>query len=140
MHLFKKKKKKTTGLLRSSGLFPGTHVATVLGGALAALSSSSLSEPPEELLSEAAGGTLLFAFMAASVGENPAIYKNVEHLFLQVSADLTLTAQTVVLFGLLIRVAVSRVHWRTAPGPGLCTGMVENTLNMVWNSLLPAEI
>lgn len=33
------------------------------------LSSSSLSEPPEELLSEAAGGTLLFASEAASVDE-----------------------------------------------------------------------
>lgn len=119
-----KRKKNSTGLLRSSGLFSGTQVATVLSGALAVLSSSSLSEPPEELLSEAAGGTLLVAFVAASVDQKPVVYKNnVEHVFLQVSADSTLTAETVVLFGLLICVTVARVHWRTAPGPGLCTGM-----------------
>lgn len=87
------------------------------------MSSSSLSEPPEELLSDAAGGMLLFAIVAVSVGESPEVYENdVEPLFLQVSADLTLTARTVVLFGLLVCVAVAQVHGRTAPGPGLCTG------------------
>lgn len=33
------------------------------------LSSSSLSEPPEELLSEATRGTLLFASVGASVDQ-----------------------------------------------------------------------
>lgn len=87
--------------MRSSGFFPGTQVPAVSGGALAVLSSSSLSEPPEELLSEAAGGTLLFAFVAVSAGENPAVHKKKKGAeSLQASADWTLTARTMVLFGL----------------------------------------
>lgn len=122
--LFKEKEKKPnfTGLWRSSGLFPGTQVATVSEGAFAVLSSSSLSEPPEELLSDAMVGMLLFAFVAASVHKNPDVYENdVKPLFLQAFADLTLTARTVVLFGLLVCVAVAQVHGRTASGPDLCT-------------------
>lgn len=62
--------KLSTSLLRSSGLFPGTRVEKILVGPLVVLSSSSLSEPPEELLSEAARGTLLVASVGVSVDEN----------------------------------------------------------------------
>lgn len=89
------------------------------------LSSSSLSEPPEELLSEAAGGTLLFASEAASADENrvkkqllPAALERLA----EASRGSTLTALAVVLIGLFAGVAAARVHRRAAPGPGICTG------------------
>lgn len=87
------------------------------------LSSSSLSEPPEELLSEAAGGTLLFASEAASVDENR-VKKQLlpAALELEASRGSTLTALAVVLIGLFAGVAAARVHRRAAPGPGICTG------------------
>lgn len=49
-----------SNLLRSAVLLPGTLGALVAaGGAPAFLSSSSLSDPPEELLSEATRGAFL---------------------------------------------------------------------------------
>lgn len=47
---------KHANLLRSAVLFPGTQGVMALGGPPAFLSSSSLSDPPEELLSEATRG------------------------------------------------------------------------------------
>lgn len=46
-------------LLRSAVLLPGALAVSKVGGAPAFLSSSSLSEPPEELLSEATSGAFL---------------------------------------------------------------------------------
>lgn len=47
---------KQNNLLRSAFLFPGTQGVLASGGARACLSSSSLSDPPEELLSEPTTG------------------------------------------------------------------------------------
>lgn len=61
-------------LLRSAVLSPGeaavSEVMAVVGGAPAFLSSSSLSDPPEELLSEATSGACLAS--PAAPDESPA--------------------------------------------------------------------
>lgn len=66
--LVKKKRQKYANLWRSAVLVPGTQGAMGLGGPPAFLSSSSLSEPPEELLSEATSGAFLPASEHTSAG------------------------------------------------------------------------
>lgn len=58
---------KDANLLRSAVLLPGAWGVLAAGGAPAFLSSSSLSDPPEELLSEATRG----AFCPSPAGRAP---------------------------------------------------------------------
>lgn len=52
---------KLAHLLRSAVFFPGVQGVMALGGPPAFLSSSSLSDPPEELLSDAMRGSFFAA-------------------------------------------------------------------------------
>lgn len=61
---------KLAHLLRSAGFFPGMQGVMALGGPPAFLSSSSLSDPPEELLSEATRGS----FFAAPEGASASVH------------------------------------------------------------------
>lgn len=128
-------------LLRSAVLLPGALAVSKVGGAPAFLSSSSLSEPPEELLSEATSG----AFLPSPAGPGEVltsadrhVQKNtvitlfficcqlqlrtgVSELDMSLGEDLRLTALLVVLFGLFIDITAARFHRRAAPGICLCT-------------------
>lgn len=133
-------------LLRSAVLLPGALAVSKVGGAPAFLSSSSLSEPPEELLSEATSG----AFLPSPAGPGELLTSADRHvqkntvitllfIYCQLqlrtgvceldvslgSADqsggVRLTALLVVLFGLFIDIAAARFHRRAAPGICLCT-------------------